>query len=112
MRTAHFESIIGCSDRKIHVSGAEMLYFCLKKRVRSDRMVKTPKKANENARKTEKQPHMKAAGTQHNIERNSFRHANRAERLSSRAVFARENTGLAMRMRQHAEQADAVAAAL
>ena len=89
-----------------------MLYFCLKKRVRSDRMVKTPKKANENARKTEKQPPMKAAGTQHNIERNSFRHANRAERLSSRAVFARENAGLAMRMRQHAEQADAVAAAL
>ena len=89
-----------------------MLYFCLKKRVRSDRMVKTPKKANENARKTEKQPHMKAAGTQHNIERKSFRHVNRAERLSSRAVFARENAGLAMRMRQHAEQADAVAAAL
>lgn len=89
-----------------------MLYFCLKKRVRSDRMVKTPKKADENARKTEKQPHMKAAGTQHNIERKSFRHVNRAERLSSRAVFARENAGLAMRMRQHAEQADAVAAAL
>ena len=75
-------------------------------------MVKTPKKADENARKTEKQPHMKAAGTQHNIERKSFRHVNRAERLSSRAVFARENAGLAMRMRQHAEQADAVAAAL
>ena len=89
-----------------------MLYFCLKKRVRSDRMVKTPKKADENARKTEKQPHMNAAGTQHNIERKSFRHVNRAERLSSRAVFARENAGLAMRMRQHAEQAGAVAAAL
>ena len=109
---AHFESIIGCSDRKIHVSGAEKLYFCLKKRVCSDRMDKTPKKADENARKTEKLPHMRAASTQHNIERNSFRHANRAERLSSRAVSARENAGLAMRMRQHAEQADAVAAAL
>lgn len=89
-----------------------MLYFCLKKRVRSDRMVKTPKKADENARKTEKQPHMKAAGTQHNIERKSFRHVNRAERLSSRAVFACANAELAMRMRQHAEQADAAAAAL
>ena len=75
-------------------------------------MVKTPKKAEQNARKTEKQPHMKAADTQHEIERNSFRHANRAGRLSLRAVFARENAGLAMRMRQHAEQADAVAAAL
>ena len=89
-----------------------MLYFCLKKRVRSDRMVKTPKKAEQNARKTEKQPPMKAAGTQHEIERKRFLHANRVERLSSRAVFARENAGLAMRMRQHAEQADAVAAAL
>ena len=108
----HDESIIGCPDRKIHVSCAEKLYFCLKKRVRSDRMVKTPKKADENARKTEKQPHMKAAGTQHEIERKSFRHDNRAERLSSRAVFACANAELAMRMRQHAEQADAVAAAL
>jgi precorrin isomerase len=89
-----------------------MLYFCLKKRVRSDRMVKTPKKADQNARKTEKQPPMKAAGTQHEIERRSFRHDNRAERLSSRAVFACANAELAVRMRQHAEQADAVAAAL
>ena len=55
---------------------------------------------------------MNAAGTQHNIERKSFRHVNRAERLSSRAVFACANAELAMRMRQHAEQADAVAAAL
>ena len=55
---------------------------------------------------------MKAANTQHDIERKRFLHANRVERLSSRAVFARANADLAMRMRQHAEQADAVAAAL
>ena len=89
-----------------------MLYFCLKKRVRSDRMVKTPKKAEQNARKTEKQPPMKAAGTQHEIERKSFRHSSRAERLSSRAVFACENAELAMRMRQHAERVDAAASVL
>ena len=55
---------------------------------------------------------MNAAGTQHNIERKSFRHDNRAGRLSSRAVFARENAGLAMRMRQHAERVDAAASVL
>ena len=55
---------------------------------------------------------MRAANTQHDIERKSFLHASRAERLSLRAVFARVNADLAMRMRQHAEQADAVAAAL
>ncbi|MDD4311673.1 MAG: hypothetical protein PHW41_04250 [Eubacteriales bacterium] len=38
--------------------------------------------------------------------------AAKAGRLISRAAFARVNAGLAMRMRKHAEQADAVAAAL
>ena len=55
---------------------------------------------------------MRAANTQHDIERKRFLHSSRAERLSSRVVFACANAELAMRMRQHAEQADAVAAAL
>ena len=55
---------------------------------------------------------MSAASRHNSIERESIRRAYRAGRLGSRAVFARANAGFAMRMRQHAEQADAVAAAL
>ncbi len=60
----HFERMIVYSDRKIHTLARKKLYFCLKKRVRSDRMVKTPKKADEYAKNGEKATHESGKQTQ------------------------------------------------
>ncbi|MEN6637108.1 MAG: hypothetical protein ABFC56_14740 [Clostridiaceae bacterium] len=55
---------------------------------------------------------MRTANAQQQTANLSFLRAARAGRFASRAAFARAESTPAMRMRQHAEQADAVAAAL